>query len=210
MTETEKKKDRFLCCGYKGITRVERFWEYTGRELLLKSWMIVSPFALIVLLWADLSGYIAPESAIAKILAIVLYLVLIIGAAVDIIYAGFEAKSFWDWHELTTLKKITQNLSYWGKRAITIAFETVSPVYMVWVASAWSSGELAAISRDVIFLLVCAAIFGAVGCVYDAIKLFGHIITGIWQNRDSNFIGTGKRTVIRGFGVAVYCSGMCR
>jgi hypothetical protein len=113
-------------------------------------------------------------------------------------------------HEFTTLKRITRNLSYWGKKAITIAFETVSPVYMVWIASAWSAGELAAISHDALFLLVCATIIGAIGCVYDGILLFGSIVTGAWDNRNSNFIGSTKRTGIRGFGVAVYYSGMCK
>ncbi len=206
MAETEKKKDRFLCCGYKGINRVNRFWTYTGQGLLLKSWMIVSPLALAALIWLQMTGYVAPESAIARILASVLYLVLILGSVVDVGYAALEARDYWDWHEFKMPKLI---VGYAGKAA-TLLFLTASPIYMVWALTALDAGELAGISSDTGLLLICGLVIGAIGSVYDGILLFGSIVTGAWDNRNSNFIGMTKRTGIRGFGVAVYYSGMCK
>jgi hypothetical protein len=207
MTETSKKKvDRLLCCGYSGIEKMDRYWQKKAKKVLLKTWMIVSPIALIALVWANFSNLIAFESQGGKVTACILYAVFGIGTLADLGYCFIKAWDYWIWHEFKTAKKISR----WTEKATIVFSETASPVFMAWLIGARQSGELAAFSNDAKFGLFWIFIVSLIICICDGYLLFGDAAAGIWNNRESNLIGTAKRTLIRGIGLAMILSGKCK
>jgi hypothetical protein len=105
--------------------------------------------------------------------------------------------------------KSARNIQPYGKAMIIKIWETASPVTLVWLLSANGFGELGQLSGNWLtaFLIACAACLP--GCWHDARYIFGSYPRTLWDNRSSNFLGKGERTIVRGIGLLSIALNKC-